>query len=93
MRAGQAICIAVILALTNGAYAAQHGAPDDPGQAYPLRPIRMIVPFPPGGSNDIMGRYLGNYLTERFSRQVVIDNRPGADGRTRAVNRVPACGM
>ena len=47
---------------------------------FPARPIRMIVPFPPGGSNDIMGRYFAQYLTERFGRQVVLDNRPGADG-------------
>ena len=47
---------------------------------YPARPVRMIVPFAPGGSNDIMGRYLAQYLTERFGRQVVLDNRPGADG-------------
>ena len=40
----------------------------------------MIVPFPPGGSNDIMGRYIAQYYTERFNRQVVLDNRPGADG-------------
>ena len=49
-------------------------------ESYPTKPIRMIVPFPPGGSNDIMGRYFGNYLTERFGRQVVMDNRAGADG-------------
>jgi len=47
---------------------------------YPARPIRMIVPFPPGGSNDIMGRYFAHYLTDRFGKQVVLDNRPGADG-------------
>ena len=47
---------------------------------YPSRPVRMIVPFPPGGSNDIMGRYFANYLTERLARQVVLDNRAGADG-------------
>ena len=47
---------------------------------YPARPIRMIVPFPPGGSNDIMGRYFAHHLTERLGRQVVMDNRPGADG-------------
>ena len=48
--------------------------------AYPARNIRMIVPFPPGGSNDIMGRYFAHYLTDRFGKQVVLDNRPGADG-------------
>jgi tripartite-type tricarboxylate transporter receptor subunit TctC len=47
---------------------------------YPTRPIRMIVPFPPGGSNDIMGRYFAQYLSERVGRSVVLDNRPGADG-------------
>jgi tripartite-type tricarboxylate transporter receptor subunit TctC len=52
----------------------------DSAPGYPARPIRMIVPFPPGGSNDIMGRYFGNYLTERLGRQVVMDNRAGADG-------------
>jgi tripartite-type tricarboxylate transporter receptor subunit TctC len=40
----------------------------------------MIVPFPPGGSNDIIGRYLANHLSERFGKQVVIDNRGGAGG-------------
>jgi tripartite-type tricarboxylate transporter receptor subunit TctC len=47
---------------------------------YPARPIRMIVPFAPGGSNDIMGRYLAQYLSDRLGRSVVLDNRPGADG-------------
>jgi tripartite-type tricarboxylate transporter receptor subunit TctC len=47
---------------------------------YPDRPIRMIVPFPPGGSNDVLGRYLGLKLTERVGQQVVIDNRAGANG-------------
>ena len=49
-------------------------------QNYPARPVRLIVPQAAGGSNDIMARYIGNYLTERFGRQVVVDNRPGADG-------------
>ena len=72
-------CAALCLA-AGSVYAAQSGATADPAPGYPARPIRMIVPFPPGGSNDIMGRYFGNYLTERFGRQVVIDNRAGADG-------------
>lgn len=71
-----AITLALILTPA-GARAAQ--APDAaPG--YPARPIRLIIPFPPGGSNDIMGRYLALYLTERLGKQVVVDNRPGADG-------------
>lgn len=47
---------------------------------YPNKPIRWIVPFPPGGSNDILARYLGIKLTERLGQQVVIDNRGGANG-------------
>lgn len=47
---------------------------------YPSKSVRMIVPFPPGGSNDILGRFMGQKLTERLGQQVVIDNRPGADG-------------
>lgn len=39
-----------------------------------------MVPFPPGGSNDIIARYFAHYLTERFGKQVVVDNRAGADG-------------
>ena len=47
--------------------------------AYPTKPIRLIVPFPPGGSNDIVGRYIGQKLTARLGQQIVIDNRAGAD--------------
>ncbi len=47
-------------------------------QSYPTRPIRLIVPFPPGGSNDIIGRLLGQHIGEGVGQSVVIDNRPGA---------------
>lgn len=47
---------------------------------FPDKPIRWIVPFPPGGSNDILARYIGAKLTERIGQQVVIDNRAGANG-------------
>ena len=70
----RSFAFALLLALAVGAQAAQ-----DAATSYPSRPVRLIVPFPPGGSNDIMARYFAQYLTERFGRQVVVDNRAGAD--------------
>jgi tripartite-type tricarboxylate transporter receptor subunit TctC len=52
----------------------------DAHAAFPDKPIRLIIPFPPGGSNDILGRYLALKLTDRIGQQVVIDNRGGANG-------------
>ena len=49
-------------------------------QTYPNKPIRLIVPFPPGGSTDLMGRVLGAKLGEAFNQQVIVENRPGASG-------------
>jgi tripartite-type tricarboxylate transporter receptor subunit TctC len=49
-------------------------------QAYPNKPIRLIVPFPPGGGNDVIARVVGQELSERFGQQVVIDNRAGGNG-------------
>ena len=47
---------------------------------YPTRPIRLIIPFPPGGSNDILGRFIAQKMTERLGQTTNADNRPGADG-------------
>lgn len=61
-------------------------------QAYPTRPIRWIVPFPPAGSNDIVGRILAAPLGERLGKQVVIDNRAGGNsiiGTDIAANAAP----
>ena len=49
-------------------------------QSYPSKPIRLIVPFPPGGGNDILARTISQRLTESIGQQVVIDNRGGAGG-------------
>jgi tripartite-type tricarboxylate transporter receptor subunit TctC len=45
---------------------------------YPNRPVRLIIPFPPGGSNDVVGRMIGTQLSDKLGRQVIIDNRAGA---------------
>jgi tripartite-type tricarboxylate transporter receptor subunit TctC len=49
-------------------------------QAYPSKPLKLIIPFPPGGSNDVIGRAIGSQLAERLGQGVVIDNRGGAGG-------------
>lgn len=47
---------------------------------YPNRPVRLIIPFPPGGSNDVVGRMVANGLSARLGQQVFVDNRAGAGG-------------
>jgi tripartite-type tricarboxylate transporter receptor subunit TctC len=61
---------AVLLAIPLGAL----------GQAYPTKPVRMIVPFAPGGASDFVGRILQPRLTELLGQQVVVENRAGASG-------------
>jgi tripartite-type tricarboxylate transporter receptor subunit TctC len=60
-----------------GLAAAGHAA----AQAYPSRPVRLVVPFPPAGAADVISRFVGEPLSRALGQQVVIDNRTGAGGR------------
>jgi tripartite-type tricarboxylate transporter receptor subunit TctC len=62
--------LGLFLALATGAAA----------QDYPTKPVRLVIPFPPGGSNDVVGRLLATHLGERLGKQVVVDNRGAGAG-------------
>src|SRR5437868_13149467 len=74
----------LFLLLTAGAHA----------QAYPAKPVRLIIPFPPGGSNDVVGRVIAAQLGERLGQSVVVDNRGGGGGTLgiNAAAKAPAGG-
>src|SRR5499427_11142499 len=55
-------------------------APAIAADDYPNRPVRLIIPFPPGGSNDVVGRLVAKQLSEKLGQQVFVDNRVGAGG-------------
>jgi tripartite-type tricarboxylate transporter receptor subunit TctC len=82
MKASLATSAVLLLASVSipGGHAAQRAASSGADANYPSKPIRLIVPQAPGGSNDIMARYIGGQLGERLGRQGVVDNRPGAEG-------------
>lgn len=62
--------------------------------AWPSKPIRLVVPYPPGGSSDIIARSIGQLISQELKQTVVIDNKPGANGNLGAefVARAPADG-
>lgn len=77
MRILKIMCAVSALVAASGAAAAQ-AASKDAAASYPNRPIRLVVPVPPGGSSDGVARVLGQRLSESWGQQVIIDNRSGA---------------
>ena len=89
--------VALAALLIAGVFAQAHAAPakaDADASAYPVKPIRLLVGFPPGGGNDALARVIGPKLSDKLGRAVVIDNRPGAGGNLAAelTARAPADG-
>src|SRR4051794_29325408 len=70
----------LLTAVTGLVVAFSLAAPTAAQEDYPNRPIRLIIPFPAGGSNDIVGRAIATQMGERLGKQVVVDNRTGAGG-------------
>lgn len=65
-----------------------------PAQDYPVKPIRWIIPYPPGGTSDFLARLIGQKITDSWKQIVIVDNRSGANGNigTEAAARAPADG-
>ena len=82
------------LGLAAGAAALPAASRMASSQAYPSRPVRIIVGFPAGGATDIQARLMGQWLSERLGQQFIIENRAGASGNigTEAVAKAPADG-
>ena len=70
------LLLVAILAVTASTWAASAAV----AASYPARPLRLLVPFPPGGGVDLLARLLGSRLTEALAQQVVVDNRAGGGG-------------
>jgi tripartite-type tricarboxylate transporter receptor subunit TctC len=77
------------IVLLGGAVASSFAAGPAAAQAYPSRPVTLVIPFPPGGGNDALGRMVADKMSRSIGQQIVVDNRGGAGGTiaTRAVAR------
>ena len=90
---GQRAVAAAAALVCAGAVCAQPASTSS-GQAYPAKPVRVVVPFAPGGGTDVIARHLATGMSESLKRQVIVDNRAGANGivGTEIVARAPADG-
>ncbi|MEI6317753.1 MAG: tripartite tricarboxylate transporter substrate binding protein [Pseudomonadota bacterium] len=81
-------------AVALGAVTFMLGAAESRAQAWPVKPVRMIAPFPPGGTSDVIGRVVGAKLQEVLGQNVLVENRAGAGGSlgTEVAARAPADG-
>lgn len=70
----------IVRAIVLASLASPGFAPAWGQEAYPTKPVRLIAPFPPGGTTDVMCRLIAQKLSAAFGRQVIVDNRPGAAG-------------
>ena len=88
------LCISLCCALVLGIGSAGAQTPAAKPAAFPTKPIRIIIPYPPGGTSDILARLLGVKMTEAWGQSVVVENRTGANGNIGAefVARAPADG-
>jgi tripartite-type tricarboxylate transporter receptor subunit TctC len=93
-RARGSLAAVLLSAASVLALCAAADAPAAQSQAYPAKPIRIVVPFPPGGFSDVFARIIGARMSETWGQQVVVDNRPGAGGGIGAdiVAKAPADG-
>ena len=79
-RALPGLGLALLAAFGGAASAQAQTQSTSSGQAYPVKPIRLIVPLAPGGGNDTLARFMGKYLGENLGQSVVIENRTGGGG-------------
>ena len=87
--AGRVIVLSALVALTGVAQALAQNA-----GSYPVKPIRFVMGFTPGGTSDLVARNVGQKLTEAWGQQVIVENRPGGASNIAAelVARAPADG-